>query len=70
MKLFCDNKVAIKIANNPMQHNITKYVEIDRHFIRERLDNGSIYISYILSNQSSFDSCISKLGLFYIYLPT
>ena len=29
MKLYCDNKVAISIAQNPVQHDRTKHVEID-----------------------------------------
>ena len=29
LKLFCDNKVTISIANNPVQHDRTKHVEID-----------------------------------------
>ena len=51
LKLFCDNKVAINIANNPIQHDITKHVEIDRHFIKERLGSGSICIPYIPLSQ-------------------
>ncbi|KAA0050819.1 Beta-galactosidase [Cucumis melo var. makuwa] len=82
LKLFCDNKVAISIANNLVQHDRTKHVEIDRHFIKERLDSGSICIPYIPSNQQiadvltkglfgpHFDLCVSKLGLIDIYLPT
>ncbi|KAA0054884.1 Beta-galactosidase [Cucumis melo var. makuwa] len=82
LKLFCDNKVAISIANNPVQHDRTKHVEIDRHFIKERLDSGSICIPYIPSSQQiadvltkgflrpDFDLCVSKLGLIDIYLPT
>ena len=34
MKLFCDNKSAISIAHNLVQHVRMKHVEIDRHFIR------------------------------------
>jgi hypothetical protein len=40
--LYCDNKVAINIANNPVQHDRTKHVEIDRHFIKEKLDSGEM----------------------------
>ena len=33
MRLYCDNKATISIAHNPVQHDRTKHVEIDRHFI-------------------------------------
>ena len=82
MKLFCDNKAAISIANNPGQHNRIKHVEVDRHFIKKRQDNCSICISYIPSSQQvvdvltkglliqNFDFWVSKLGLIDIYVPT
>ena len=35
MGLVCDKKSAIIIAHNPVQHDRTKHVEIDRHFIKE-----------------------------------
>lgn len=37
MRLYCDNTSAIAIAHNPVQHDRTKHVEIDRHFIKENL---------------------------------
>ncbi|BBH04450.1 BURP domain-containing protein [Prunus dulcis] len=36
MELHCDNKSAIDIAHNPVQHDQTKHVEVDRHFIKEK----------------------------------
>lgn len=38
MQLYCDNHVAREIVNNPVQHDCTKHVEVDRHFIEEKLD--------------------------------
>ena len=35
-KLYCDNKAAINIAHNPVQHDRTKHVEVDRHFIKKK----------------------------------
>ena len=36
--LYC-NRTALKIAHNPFQHDRTKHVKIDRHFIKEKLDS-------------------------------
>ena len=30
MLLFCDNTTTIEIANNPVQHDRTKHIELDR----------------------------------------
>ena len=38
LKLYCDNKAAISMALNPVQHERSKHVEIDRHFIREKVE--------------------------------
>ena len=35
MKLYCDKKSAINIAHNPVQHDRTKHVEVEKHFIKE-----------------------------------
>ena len=49
LMLYCDNKAAIDIANNPVHHDRTNNVEIDRHFINEKLDGGIICLPYIKS---------------------
>ena len=70
MKLFCDNKTAINIPNNSVQHDRTKHVKIDRHFIKEKLDSGSLWIPYILQankllifSQKSYSDKASSLVL-------
>ena len=34
IKLYCDNKAAICISHNPVQHDKTKHIEVDRHFMK------------------------------------
>ena len=46
VRFYCDNKAAISIAHNPVQHDRTKHVEIDRHFIKEKLREGTICTPY------------------------
>ena len=76
IKLYCDNKLVINIEHNPIQHDRTKYIEIDRHFIKEKLEEGIVCISYVPSqlhiltkglHNSTFHELVSKLGIDNIY---
>ena len=46
IRLYCDNTSAINISHSPVQHDRLKHIEIDRHFIKEKLDNGMICTLY------------------------
>ncbi|GJX79799.1 retrovirus-related pol polyprotein from transposon TNT 1-94 [Tanacetum coccineum] len=42
MKMWCDNHIAIYIATNLVFHERTKHIEVDCHFTREKLEDGTI----------------------------
>ena len=49
ISLFSDNKFATKIAQNLIQHDRTKHVEVDCHFIKEKLDEKIIQLPFVKS---------------------
>lgn len=79
--LFCDNDSAIKIATDPIFHERTKHLEIDLHFVRERVLNKTIRLMPIRSQFQLADlftkplpstkllPFMSKMSLKNIYSP-
>lgn len=55
MKVYCDNKVVISITRNPTFHDKTKHLEVDKYFIKEKLDNKLICMPYILTSDQITD---------------
>jgi hypothetical protein len=55
MRLYCDNKVAISIAHNPVQHDRTKHVEIDLQFIKEKLRKCISCTPYVKTGEQLAD---------------
>ncbi|RVW75978.1 Retrovirus-related Pol polyprotein from transposon RE1 [Vitis vinifera] len=55
IRLFCDNKAACDIAHNPVQHDRIKHVEVDRFFIKEKLDDKIVELPKIRSKDQLAD---------------
>ena len=45
--VYCDNVNAVYLSTNPVQHERTKHVEIDLHFIRERVALGEVRVLHV-----------------------
>ena len=82
MNLICDNKTTIDISHNLVQHDSTKHVEVDRHFIKQNLDEKIIRFPFVKSedqlaeiltkavSSKIFHNSLDKLGIRDIYTPT
>uniref|UniRef100_A0A2N9F0E1 Reverse transcriptase Ty1/copia-type domain-containing protein n=1 Tax=Fagus sylvatica TaxID=28930 RepID=A0A2N9F0E1_FAGSY len=61
--LWCDNLSTIALASNPVFHAKTKHIEVDYHFIREKVVRRDIVVKFISTTDQLADiltKCLSS----------
>ncbi|GKA38320.1 copia protein [Tanacetum coccineum] len=53
--IMCDNKGAIDLSKNPVQHSQIKHIEIRHHFLRDNIQKGNISIEKVSSKDNIAD---------------
>ena len=53
--VYCDNVSAVYLSNNPVKHQRTKHVEIDIHFVREKVAMGQVRVLHVPSTSQYAD---------------
>jgi len=57
--VYCDNISSVYMSANPVQHQRTKHIEIDLHFVRERVALGDVRVLHVPTT-SQFADIFSK----------
>ena len=60
--LYLDNKGAIDLTKDSCHHQQTKHIDVSHHFIRERVEDGSLNIVYIPTSQMLADGFTKPLS--------
>ncbi|GKA27497.1 hypothetical protein Tco_0713665 [Tanacetum coccineum] len=59
--IMCDNKGAIDLSKNPVQHSHTKHIEIRHHFLHDNVQKGNISIEKLSSEDNIADILTKSL---------
>ncbi|CAN6720177.1 unnamed protein product [Malus baccata var. baccata] len=54
-QIWCDNVSFIALVSNPVFHARTKHLEVDYHYVREKVVRGQLLVNYICSQDQLAD---------------
>lgn len=53
--IWCDNSSTVSVSENPTHHTKMKHVEIDHHFVREKILAGCLQVNFVPSTEQIAD---------------
>ena len=59
--IFEDNDGAVKLAENPICTNRTKHIDVRYHFIREKVEDGTVRVVHVESRKQTADGLTKNL---------
>lgn len=62
ISIYCDYESSIKLPENPVYHALTKHVEVQHHFIREKVLPGEISLLPVHTDDQVADVLTKALG--------
>ncbi|GJX72780.1 retrovirus-related pol polyprotein from transposon TNT 1-94 [Tanacetum coccineum] len=60
--MYCDNKSAIALCCNNVQHSRSKHIDIRFHFIKEQVENGVVELYFVNTEYQLVDIFTKALG--------
>ena len=60
--IYCDNKIFMKVTENPLFHDRSKHIEIRYHFICDHVQKGAVKLQYLPTDEQVADILTKSLG--------
>ena len=59
--IFCDNLIATHYSASPVFHSRTKHLAIDFHYVRDKVQGGTLRVTHILEDDQLADALTKRL---------
>ena len=61
--VYCDNVSVVYLSSNPVQYQRTKHIEMDIHFVREKVARGQVRVLHVPSHYQIADIFTKRFSL-------